>query len=374
MEKYTIEYCKLNKVAIRVSSVDEYEQIIKLTNSQKPERPSFLYQKVTNIAYATLFDCGRDYDIRIWSKRWYYLIECDIISFEQFMSVNNKFTPPNKWYTIPRTQEEKDLLLDFVNKTCHYSEGFKDYINSYIPVFNDLVFVDGYIKTSEKLKNYTQIPFEDFKTIKLNQKHVIGYKLNDEKFIPLVEKITGISNLKAIEDSLENLSWVKDAVRTLNKYNLLDLLFTPVYEKTKEVFKTDDWVVGWFNDSTNQEYDKIAWQIGKIQNDWVYVKGKSHNCELKNIRKATQEEINLALKLNITLSNGKPVRLTSKGLNVEGYVIQIKKLKKLLNPNLTTLNNWDVEITNVTYKIGCYNDITKSDIQLIINTFNQLYC
>lgn len=54
-------------------------------------------------------------------------------------------------------------------------------------------------------------------------------------------------------------------------------------------FKKDDWVIGWHN--TSSGYKTNAWQIEKISDKYVYVKGTSNNTGIGDVRKATKGEI-----------------------------------------------------------------------------------
>lgn len=65
-------------------------------------------------------------------------------------------------------------------------------------------------------------------------------------------------------------------------------------ELVKPQFKVGDWVIGWF--TRHSEYKDQAWEIGGITPKGYIIpkKNSGHNCETKNIRLATEEEIKAA--------------------------------------------------------------------------------
>ena len=78
----------------------------------------------------------------------------------------------------------------------------------------------------------------------------------------------------------------------------------------------------------------------------------------------------------LTLSNGKQVKIR-KGeilavLDSIGSKIELSELITLLKPNLSRLKDWKIELSDATYKIGCWENITLADIKLIIKEYEEL--
>lgn len=211
------------------------------------------------------------------------------------------------------------------------------------------------------------ITFKEFMKDNIIERKIIGYKLTKPEFTKAAVAIegfiqTGFSN---IEDRIFTYENHKDAINKWKTAEVLDIWFTPVYE---EEFKVGDFV------SFYSELNKKTY-TSKIK-EWK----SSSYCKLENglepfkslLRKATLEEIKAATERYVTLSNGKKVMINKDGVYAEGRLIHINSLGALLKPFLSTVGGWTTELIDATYKIGCWEKVTKSDIELIINTYNEI--
>lgn len=168
--KYTIEYCKANKVAIKVNK-KQYEKLISISNSKKPEAQH--YDDWDLSWYATFGPDVSHYDIRIWSECWLSLPEYVIISFEEFMRDNTEELPPNfyirvtekNYSVVNRWWCETYTLKMNVGEICGiYRDNFGEYKKGWT---HGKIKGDGFDFGEE-------ISFETFK--KLVMKKPIGYK------------------------------------------------------------------------------------------------------------------------------------------------------------------------------------------------------
>lgn len=73
--------------------------------------------------------------------------------------------------------------------------------------------------------------------------------------------------------------------------------------------------------------------------------------------------------VTLTLSNGKSVVVGGTGIKAEGENINFLDLQNIITLNKNRVNNWGVELTDATYKIGCWENVKLSDIKLILKTY-----
>lgn len=74
----------------------------------------------------------------------------------------------------------------------------------------------------------------------------------------------------------------------------------------------------------------------------------------------------------LTLSNGKTVVVGTRSIIAENKDIAIGDLISIESPTLNQVGDWSVSLTDATYTIGCWKDVKLSDIQLIIEKYNEI--
>lgn len=144
------------------------------------------------------------------------------------------------------------------------------------------------------------------------------------------------------------------------------------WEEYKPPIKIGDYIVI----TRNTGGDPVG-TIAKIididsDGDFVY-KSYSRNCTFfaneRNARLATPEEIRKAKAKVLTLSNGKYVTIRDKKVYAEGKEISKSDLKSLIEDtrlHRSCGNYWDVTLQDATFKIGCWENIKLSDIEIIL--------
>lgn len=98
--------------------------------------------------------------------------------------------------------------------------------------------------------------------------------------------------------------------------------FKPIY---KQEFKVGDWVIGWHCSSTFQEK---AWQIGKISIGYIYPVGVCNNTTTDGLRKATEEEIKAAQRIEI---GGCELKFYQDSVEIDGVIYSKDRLKEFIN-------------------------------------------
>lgn len=81
------------------------------------------------------------------------------------------------------------------------------------------------------------------------------------------------------------------------------------------------------------------------------------------------------IKLIVNISKSRQVEVRIGKITAEGREISIDDLKTLIEPPLSNLSGWIVGFSNnneVSYKIGCWEDVTLSDLQDIIDSYNSM--
>lgn len=79
----------------------------------------------------------------------------------------------------------------------------------------------------------------------------------------------------------------------------------------------------------------------------------------------------------ITLSNGQQVllKMNTDYFVVEGIKVLVNDIKELIKPRFALgnrLNTWVITLVDFKINIGCWNDITYADLELIIDTHSEL--
>lgn len=296
------------------------------------------------------------------SKMCTQFLNTDLEHYEE------EFVLPECWFVLYNTREEFDIINKFCGKNWIYSDS-KDkcgYHNNGDDQINSGNWVGSVKSAKEKLleKGYVQITFEQFQKYVLKQetmeKEIIGYKLIKPEYEGAAAKL--IYN----GDKIHGLVQVNSEWNILKEAGVLDLWFEPVFKEEK-TFKVGDWV---------SFYSEVRSKIITSQiKDWT-----AHSyCKLKNglepfkhlIRKATLEEIKNASEVLLVLSNNKKVIIELNKITASNREIDIKDIKKLMEP-LGTLGNsyWNINIESI--KIGCWENVTRKDLKLIIDTYEEI--
>jgi len=369
--KYTVEYCKNNKVAI---FVDNEKDLISLHSTFNIKSP--------------LFTMGVNYFFNFNSKYGYgngghYLKDnYELITFQEFMQNQTKklteFT-------------DKDVIHcpteEIANKICKllHDKGFtwcsgSSYIghNNWRPYQEETCYL--VLKGRYDSKNFyenegTIHKAEDilalYETDNLEERimketKIIGYKCPISLFNGEVEK--GTLFVKLSDTMYEAQSPIKE-VRTM-KFLPKEIVETWVAVLEDE-FKVGDWII-W--DSCEKPY-----KIWKINNNtiWIIYEGRKENHQqyeipsLKktNLKKLTQTEIDSLFNKTLTLSNGKEVIVNKGVITAQNETIKLEDLKALTqwSPQLM-LNSWGISLNVESVNIGCWKKVKISDLELIIKT------
>lgn len=250
MKKYTIDYVKSNKVAIKVNN-EEYQKLIKFLNCKNPER-------VISFGYAVLFDTSH-YDLRIWSDSWFDLIFYKIIDFQTFIEDNKEetFVLPEKW-CFTTTEKSHKIFIDwYIDKYKKIRGSFNTTIGNHYCINEKNNTEQGWMYFApERKEGYTEITFEQFKKYVLKQddmeKKIIGYKLNGKvdrqtvnrflgESVPMCGDILLSGKTKHINEMTSEEKSVYfttghiggSLVKKCKEAGVLDLWFEPVYEPEK---------------------------------------------------------------------------------------------------------------------------------------------
>lgn len=217
---------------------------------------------------------------------------------------------PEKW-CIERNKENSEIVNDYFNKKLNTKAPY-NFTSDKKYVYSDITESIDYC--SSKPKDYTEITFEQFQKYVLNNtktmdKEIIGYKAPK------------------------------------------DLFGGRVKEGHLFIYRHKSCGVDYY--SAEGTYLDLPFDI---VSDWEPVY-------------KTSEKV-------LTLSNGKQVKIR-KGeilavLDSISSKIELSELITLLKPNLSRLKDWKIELSDATYKIGCWENITLADIKLIIKEYEEL--
>jgi hypothetical protein len=360
MIKYTKEYCKENKVAIGCDTGEEVKQLAKIFGDDRNNK-GYWYYHYNRENYLHYY-CPYTMSHGNYGMYNDYNVPC--ITFKQFIKDNTEETLPERWCV--EWNEEIGKFYDSICKAYCYTEGW-GHLSSHNS--SDVYILDANSLTGRSFsgKRGKEITQEQFKRLILKQQ-----ENTMERKIIAYELLKDLPNLKKGHKFIWNFEikrWDSD-INDEDGYNYKEEeikdteWFKPVYE---EEYKVGDFVSFYTNDK--QIY------TSKIK-EWT----SSSYCKLENglepfkhlIRKATPEEIQNATERYVTLSNGKEVRINKEGVLAEGRLIPVNSLESLLKPFLSTVVGWTTELIDATYKIGCWENITKADIQKIIDNYNEI--
>lgn len=322
----------------------------------------------------------------------YAFKESDILELakEQNM-IEENFKLPEKW-SLPLEN--------------HYLEEVKNWLGSESLKYNlgDWSSVN-YDKTANDKENvpkhYTEITFEQFKKYVLNKEESKVDLKNDEfivdctsysqkerkkvyeflckeryynkftyledisYFSPVIvcNKIQGNSNW-------ENLSGAKKSfpnhpVLTFTQFEKKYLNMNKKivgYKLLKELPFVKLGTISYFNQKNECSFTTVS---QNITDSFIFTKE-----ELEEAPDWFQPVYELE-EVTLTLSNGKSVVVGEKGIYLKDDNSQLSplELKNLTKTISSSINNWVVELTDATYKIGCWENVKLSEIQLILKTY-----
>ena len=152
---------------------------------------------------------------------------------------------------------------------------------------------------------YIQVSFNNIILKHMKKtKEIVGYKLIKPEYEEAALKIAGLNNWSPSSMTTEYQLFRSDCIQKIREAGVLDLWFEPVYE--------------------------------------------------------TKEKV-------IVLSNGKSVIVNKDSVKVENIIIKIVSIQNLLN-QVSYLDDTSWRITSNSYDIGCWKNVLRSDLELIINT------
>jgi len=289
-----------------------------------------------------------------------------------------KRTPEKPMYTIKELEERKDLVI-YLDSQEEFNK-LKTITNNLTNIYCGKHCYSLYERNYSSWSNKTSTGgYDDVNIIKIDQitelnmkeKEIVGYKL----IKPEYEEAALLLCIK------DGMGWAKNekyhfsnesiAYQNAIKARILDIWFEPVF--FEEEFKIGDWV---------SFYSEVRSKIITSQiKDWT-----AHSyCKLKNgsepfkhlIRKATEEEIAAATHKTVKLSIGKNVDIGRDKLSnqvfiiAEGKTIQYKHINNLYcNTNTFGDTGWKIQYN--TFDIGCWKNITREDLKLIIDAYEEI--
>ncbi len=454
--KYTIDYCKNNKVAIQVNSEEELKELYSYFvgyDIYQPYRDNHCY----NFSKPYITNSVEFCDIDYYKERNF-----EIITFQQFKDSQMKYLKDftDKDVIHCETKEQSNKIKQLLHDNgFSWSSGdaymnldyYSKYRNSYIP--RDGVIVElAYMKDKtihkaedilalyetnmkENLEEYivkcdTQqemgIAANFVKGHKPDYVWVLNYKYvikancltNSNLYNEIPEQVSPLPILtfKEFQDKIMKEKKIIGYLAPMNLFGgkvVKGTIFKPTsshptsvpmylaldkddkiihstYTLPKEIVETweavleDEFKVGdYYKVVSNELYGKVKkcnssyytigliGKITNIQNDWCFLNNCVSAITTNQLVKATQAEIDSLFNKTLTLSNGKEV-VINKGVCVANNEIVSLDVWKALLPTFSKLNNYDVSLTDATYKIGCWTNVKLDDIQLIIKTVEEM--
>ncbi len=198
----------------------------------------------------------------------------------------------------------------------------------------------------------------------METKELIGYKLIKPEYQEAACKIAGTKDLKLLDSGISIGARSHPKIK-LEEAGVLDLWFEKVFKK-EEKYKVGDWVS--FYSETNKKLHTA--KIRKLGSSYHYLSDGTEPF-VHLLRKATEEEITAATEKYITLSQGKVVFVTIDKIMAEGKIIQYKHINNLYcNTNTFGDTGWTIQYN--TFDIGCWKNVTRADLKLILDTYNEI--
>ncbi len=298
---------------------------------------------------------------------------------------DEKRTPENPMYTIKELEERKDLViyLDSQEEFNKLKTITKELTAGYYGKYCYSLYEKNYSSESNKnnAKGYDDvkiITIDQITELNMKEKEILGYKLIKPEYENAAKELT--KGCKC--DFTKNFIPECDAVKDWEKAGVLALWFEPVFFE-EETFKIGDWITitdtkgitGWMDDTDKRTFkihgEKTKFHAGFL---WQLKRGKGLYGEF---RIATPEEIAAATHKTVKLSIGKNVDIGRDKLSnqvfiiAEGKTIQYKHINNLYcNTNTFGDTGWKIQYN--TFDIGCWKNITREDLKLIIDAYEEI--
>ena len=361
--KYTVEYCKNNKVAIKVNSEKELKELYTYF-------PGFKHYQVYHPNSAYTFDDRFESGSVEWGRsnmKFWNEFNYEIITFQEFMQ--NQTKKLEEYIVKCETKEESQLAMNFIKDNPFELDNYWKYvINSKIKGTGHTLW--NYIP--ENCKNLPILTFQQFREQIMNTKKIIGYLAPIDLFKGRIKKGDLFS-----EKSKEGFMMYNKNHMTSGVATEIVMTWEAVFE---EEFKEGDFVyviksqlgsfgaenkIGKLTKSVNNQ--GLTNEEKKFKEKFnVIIEGGVWNIGQAEVRKATQQEIDSLFIKTLTLSNGKKVYIRKGVITAQNETISCESLSYLLRGSKSKINSWEIQMTDATYEIGCWENVKLADIQNII--------
>jgi hypothetical protein len=423
--KYTTEYCRNNKVAIQVNSEEEYNTLTSILPINNPYREGYCYRvdDLHSCFGAKWFYEQESYEIitlqQFMQSQIKYLedfTDKDVIHCPT-LELSIKITGLLKDYPEP-FNSPRDRWENYKENLCLYpfTGGYSDvlYYNERgctIHKAEDILALyeqkqmkqnlDEYIVECETLEE-SNIVASHIKGINYDCLSVFRYVINFKKFgknvtlyghIPTICEHLPILTFKQFQQQImketKKIIGYKCPISLFNgeveKGTLFVKLSHTMYEAQspikevrtmkflpKEIVETwvavlgDEFKIG---DFVKQKHWKIWTKVLAVDKYSITISDGtiSTYSNVEDFVKATQAEIDFLFSKTLTLSNGKEVIVNKGVIKANNEIVTLESWKNLLITG-KKVNSYDVELTDATFKIGCWTGVKLADIQLIIKT------
>lgn len=290
---------------------------------------------------------------------------------------DEKRTPENPMYTIKELEERKDLVI-YLDSWGGFNK-LKTITNNLTNIYYGKHCYSLYERNHSFESNKTNIgsydnvkiiTIDQIKELNMKEKEIVGYKL----IKPEYEEAALLLCVKDGNGWAKNKKYhflsKSNAHQNAIKAGVLDLWFEPVF--FEEEFKIGDWVS--FYSETNKKFHTA--KITKLGSSYHYLSDGTEPF-VHLLRKATEEEITAATHKTVKLSIGKNVDIGRDKLSnqvfiiAEGKTIQYKHINNLYcNTNTFGDTGWKIQYN--TFDIGCWKNITREDLKLIIDAYEEI--
>lgn len=295
-----------------------------------------------------------------------------------------EFVLPEKWYIIPKNEEEDKVLCDWRGgrHTSHYSNA----------AVTQSIF---WVYPSNVEKDHTEITFNQFKefvlketpkvktktTTKSMKKEIIGYKLTKTGVASAAKDIAGGTTTPERFVKFMETHPTGNYARALEEAGVLNLWFTPIYKEEAPKFKEGDIVVVLRSSRrgegcNNPEFYKegLIGKIDKVYEEewsknplyyWVHLEGEKHNNGIitKFLRLAKISEIE-EYNNNVLLAEAKKIYVPGTFI-----ISPVTKRRYEVQPHSSFFVNTDGHIDNgglgYLYQEGQWAEIVTEPVVII---------
>ena len=330
-----------------------------------------------------------------------------LLTLEEWDSIVNlkeEFVLPEKWCIRPTKEQENTVFAYFKSKNSNFvDENASSYMWYYSPERGYHAFLNG---KSTAYEGYTEITFEQFKRHVLKQEMYTIEQIKEKKIVVKFNSIEEYKKLSKYFDKTENCtlsfvdftrcSWYShysqyDKILRYNSNFWVNLSKYKKIEFNQVIFENmeqKEEIIGW---KVKPEFEAAAITLLKPNRNYTLSTIKHGFGEGCNFTKNSgQYNFFNDLKLldvwfeavikpkeeKYTLSNGKEVTITKEHVMCAGENVTIQAFKELVKYIHVTDGNpfhkWAVQITDITFKIGCWEDVKLSDIQEIIKIHDNI--